>query len=77
MMSNENEGNICNKHDDVAATHVKHDDESFNVFPDLGGEARRGEARRGEARSLLLLLTSIYQGQQAFHAGGVDPKAVD
>ena len=60
MMSNE--GNICNKYDDVAAAHVKHADESFNVFPDLGGEARRGEARRGEARSLLLLLVlaSIY-----------------
>ena len=41
MMSNE--GNICNKYDDVAAAHVKHADESFNVFPDLGGEARRGE----------------------------------
>lgn len=62
-MSNENEGNICNKYDDVAAAIVKHDDDSFNDFPDLGGEARS-------------LLASIYQ-RQAFRVGGVDPKAVD
>jgi hypothetical protein len=62
MMSNENEGNICNKYDDVAAAIVKHDDDSFNDFPDLGGEARS-------------LLASIYHRYQAFRVGGVDPNA--